>query len=305
MSPFFKSLFKGNDRATKTIIVEKIEEIFEYVRLEDLCCMGIKDWTVRWKDTPVPLENELAGIVNPPHIIWSMKQKRAIVALTENGVEYYLSDDGANFCCQAEATNAKKDIEFIDKLFSDLYETLELPESLEKLRLKQSAKQAKKGESSGDKYDLLKEYLRIGASEYFHDTLSESDDLLIWVDWREEDASIVDYCEDILKTGELSAEDINSDDDPLGFEVIITYKGTKHKVNYPGEGADRDTTIITLNEVLQPDFEIRFCKDSNGSDTLAFLPLSVSQWSELENEFGAKKVTACFAKIEKGSKMFG
>ncbi len=33
---------------------------------------------------------------------------------------------------------------------------------------------------------------------------------------------------------------------------------------------DRDPTLIFLNRVIQPDYEIRFCKGSDGSDTLAF-----------------------------------
>jgi len=37
---------------------------------------------------------------------------------------------------------------------------------------------------------------------------------------------------------------------------------------------------------LAPEYEIRFCIDSNGSDTLAFLPLPVATWAELETSHG-------------------
>ncbi|WP_228277599.1 hypothetical protein [Acinetobacter dispersus] len=47
-------------------------------------------------------------------------------------------------------------------------------------------------------------------------------------------------------------------------------------IPYQGEGADRDTTLKALNQILQPDYEIRFCMASDGSDTLAFLPLPSS-----------------------------
>ena len=67
---------------------------------------------------------------------------------------------------------------------------------------------------------------------------------------------------------------------------------------------DRDTTIITLNEVLSPDYEIRFCIDSDGSDTLAFLPLSAKQWADLEAGVGRRKINNRFREIKRGITMF-
>jgi len=140
----------------------------------------------------------------------------------------------------------------------------------------------------------------------FEDFLYEEfpEEFLMWVDWREEDDAIIRYCENILQTKALSAKSVSSNDDPLGFELIITYKGMNHKVMYPGEDADRDTTIITLNEVLAPDYEIRFFVVSGGGDTLAFLPLSAQQWAELEETFGDEQLERHFAKIHSGLKMF-
>lgn len=47
---------------------------------------------------------------------------------------------------------------------------------------------------------------------------------------------------------------------------------------------DRHITICLLNEALAPDYEVRFCIDSNGSDKLAFLPLPTSTWQEMEKD---------------------
>jgi hypothetical protein len=58
-----------------------------------------------------------------------------------------------------------------------------------------------------------------------------------------------------------------------------------------------------LNEVLKPDYEIRLCANSLGSDTLAFLPLSAKQWMDLEDEFGQNKVNKLFIKRSKETKM--
>lgn len=158
-----------------------------------------------------------------------------------------------------------------------------------------------------DKMTLLKSFLSatdLSSAFYALADSDEQQEIVMWVDWREEDEYIVAHAENILQTGSLGAE-LNETDDAIGFEIIISYKGEKHKVPYRGDGADRDTTIITLNEILAPDHEIRFCKHSDGSDTLAFLPLDAEQWRELENEFGRERIDACFAKICKGSTMFG
>lgn len=150
---------------------------------------------------------------------------------------------------------------------------------------------------------LVAQYLADGSSDAFFEIFTGAYKYIMWVDWGEEDDAIIEYCEKIIQTGELSAE-LNSADDPIGFEVIIIYKGERHKIHYKGKGSDRDTTLITLNEVLQPVYDIRFCKSSDGSDTLAFMPLTHQQWAELESQFGSK-VGEHFSKIDKDTVLFG
>jgi hypothetical protein len=157
-----------------------------------------------------------------------------------------------------------------------------------------------------DKMRFLKAYMNDDESgDYFYDRLSDAG-LLLWVDWRDDDGDIAKACERLLRTGDLSAEVIYPNpSEASAAEIDITYKGERRKTVYAGKTADRDTTIVALNEALQPDYEIRFCLDSNGNDTLAFLPLSASQWAELESEFGAENVGKRFSKISKGIKLFG
>jgi simple sugar transport system ATP-binding protein len=124
-------------------------------------------------------------------------------------------------------------------------------------------------------------------------------EFLLRLDRREDDAAVVRCCEDILRTGSLAVE-INDTNDALGFELIVSHKDKKRKAPYQEEKADknaRNTMIATLNEVLMPDYEIRFCEHSDGSDTSAFLPLSTEQWRELENEFGQEHLDYCFSKV--------
>src|SRR5439155_23659726 len=104
---------------------------------------------------------------------------------------------------------------------------------------------------------------------------------VFWVDWQEEDDAIVEACEGILQTGVLFSElvDVNTDQ---GYELYIRYRGYRARVPLSNSEQDRHLTLCALNQILAPDFEVRFCIDSNGSDSLAFLPLAVSRWAELE-----------------------
>lgn len=91
----------------------------------------------------------------------------------------------------------------------------------------------------------------------------------------------------------------------MGFDIFIEWKGKEYKISYPDkEGSDRDTTIKTLNKIIQPEYEIRLFMESLGNDTLGFVPLSKNEWEELEKEFGEEKVNYYFSKIDDESKMF-
>lgn len=149
--------------------------------------------------------------------------------------------------------------------------------------------------------DNIRKYLNAEVEDRI-DILWEDKDIL-WIDWREYDEEIIKYCEKILQTGELDGEGRESEND-MGFDVIIKFKDREYTIKYPGEGADRDTTIKNLNKVIAPKYEIRFWMDSVGSDTLGFIPKESKYWNELEMEFGEDKVRKYFSVITEDSRMF-
>lgn len=122
------------------------------------------------------------------------------------------------------------------------------------------------------------------------------------VDWRADDDGIVGSCEEILRTGELSAEVVEVEHD-RGFELYISYRNKRVKVPLVTGTEDRHITLHALNESLKPAYEIRVCVDSNGSDTLVFLPLAAADWSTLEMRFG-EKVGRHFRRIEARPNLF-
>jgi hypothetical protein len=120
--------------------------------------------------------------------------------------------------------------------------------------------------------------------------LFDDQQIVFWVDHRELDETIPEYCEQISRSGKLSA---TSSDEKLS----VSYGDRCAEVPLTLSPADRHITLLTLNEVLTPDFEVRMVWDSNGGDTLAFAVLSRVEWEALEREFGTKRVDAAFLKL--------
>ena|SRR5437870_237142 len=115
--------------------------------------------------------------------------------------------------------------------------------------------------------------------------LFDDDDTIFWVDWREDEADIVSYCETVLRTGSLTAEWARAATS-RGSALFISYSGRRIRAPLRNGYEDRHIALCALNQVLAPDYEVRFCIDSNGSDTLAFLPLPSARWAELEQRYG-------------------
>lgn len=156
-----------------------------------------------------------------------------------------------------------------------------------------------------NKIKFLEEYLLTKDPDFFADNFCDDDaiyDIVMWIDWREEDENIIEYCVDILQTDQLSVETLDANN-IRGFETIITYKNQEITIPYKCEGADRDTTIRTLNQIIKSDFEIRLCKESYGSDTLCFLPLTNKQWFQLEEKYKTQ-VAKKFKKITNKTILF-
>lgn len=130
----------------------------------------------------------------------------------------------------------------------------------------------------------------------------DSPEVVFWVDWREEDDAIVQYCEDVLQTEQLGAELRDIEEEP-GFQLVITYKGQSFDVPLLADLADRHITLVALNEAIAADFEIRFCISSAGGDTLAFVPLPNDVWRQLEEKY-PNVVAENFAKIEERPNLF-
>jgi hypothetical protein len=127
--------------------------------------------------------------------------------------------------------------------------------------------------------------------------LVQNDEASFWVDWKECDDDIVRYCESVLRTGHLRAEWTDAG------EMFISFRSTRVRVPLLKDAADRHITIHTLNQLLAPDYEIRYVCVSDGADSAAFVPLRSAEWKQLEEEF-PQQVAYRFLPIQESPNLF-
>lgn len=146
------------------------------------------------------------------------------------------------------------------------------------------------------KYEQVKSFL--GNPETWDDFMES--EAVVWIDWREYDEDIVKYFNDEMEEKiEIRFEDHGK---PYGEDIVLKRGVVEFLIPY-GEVMDRDTTICSLNRLIQPKEEIRFCVDSLGNDTLGFTVLPTRMWNALEEVFH-EKVYHYFAPIGTEEKLF-
>lgn len=127
---------------------------------------------------------------------------------------------------------------------------------------------------------------------------------LIWVDWREFDEDIIRYFNEKLPDKDKIIFECVKTEKDLDIDIILKKNNTSIAIPYADDCTDRDTTLISIQEYLSPNYQVRWYMGSLGSDTLAFCVYPTSQWEQLEQEFGVETVAYYFAPIHLNSKMF-
>jgi hypothetical protein len=88
-------------------------------------------------------------------------------------------------------------------------------------------------------------------------------------------------------------------DNSAGFSDKITYSGKTLSVPYVGSGEDSLIAVLTINELLGDEIDIRLSYDSLGNSDHSFLPLAHTTWTELEAKFGIDLVNKRFVSLPK------
>ena len=126
------------------------------------------------------------------------------------------------------------------------------------------------------------------------DELLVDENSVFWVGPDYTNETIVESCEGLIRTGNLSARWSDG-------ALSILFKERRLQVPLAGTpgspSRDWHITLVTLNEILAPDFEIRVASPTDGGDIVAFAVLERADWEVLAKEFGAEKVDAVFSTV--------
>lgn len=148
-----------------------------------------------------------------------------------------------------------------------------------------------------DMYNLVKDF-------FSHDMdlvdLFDSE-AIIWIDWREYDEDVVNYFNDMMNEP-IDIQTV-SNGKPYGDDIVLKNGNKELQIPY-GDEQDRDVTIKYFNDFVKPDYEVRWFTESLGNDTLGFTVLSGTEWTKLNDEFGADVVRYYFEPIDFESDMF-
>ena len=148
--------------------------------------------------------------------------------------------------------------------------------------------------------NLYKELRSFFANDIDLTDLSDSE-AIIWIDWREYDEDVVRYFNDMMD----EPIDIKTVSNGKAYgDDIVLQKGDKELQIPYGDEQDRDVTIKYFNDLVKPDYEVRWFVESLGNDTLGFTVLSGAEWAKLDDEFGADTVRYYFEPINFESDMF-
>lgn len=128
--------------------------------------------------------------------------------------------------------------------------------------------------------------------------------LLIWIDWREAEEDLIDYFNEQLSVSDQINCEIIEIDKPRGVDIVLSSQENSMTIPFADDVTDRDSAIRAMQEMLSPQYQIRWFMESLGNDTLAFALLPVVQWKELEQQFDKRKVDYYFQPVTNTSVMF-
>ena len=148
--------------------------------------------------------------------------------------------------------------------------------------------------------NLYKELRSFFANDMDLNDLFDSE-AIIWIDWREYDEDVVNYFNDMMDEP-IDIQTV-SNGKPYGDDIVLKNGDKELQIPY-GDEQDRDVTIKYFNDFVKPDYEVRWFTESLGNDTLGFTVLSGTEWTKLNDEFGADVVRYYFEPIDFESDMF-
>ena len=116
----------------------------------------------------------------------------------------------------------------------------------------------------------------------------------LWVDFCEGTDTITERWNEIVGDGTSLVLEATSGSSPEGHSEAFVYGGKMLCIPFEYQRGDAMIAVVTLNQLVKENSELRFCLASSGSSEVAFIPLPPSAWRQLESEFGSDTVAKRF-----------
>lgn len=232
----------------------------------------------------------------PDHISFAFSPRQAAVALVNGKVECRYAVDGVRPYQFLPVTRDRTVIGRLGKIIDYWFGVLTLEDSQRQTRAIPASV------SFASPVDALRAYLeRYPDDDFLHETLGQVPGAVIVVDHRESDDDLVGLFGAVVGDDVLDAHFV---DDGDGLDLIIRYASQVHRVTYPEDHADRDTTLRALAELLRPHYDMRLCVTSGRYDEAIFALLTREQWQSLESSH-RETVARAFQPVVAASVIFG
>ncbi len=124
------------------------------------------------------------------------------------------------------------------------------------------------------------------------------DEKCIWIDWKEEEESIIKAFGRRLASGDVLKPEWK------GNDLWANYNGQAYQLPLTNSRKDRSVAISSLSEILKDKYEARLLKWSKETDSRAFLLLPKADWTILA-QGNPQWVQTNFESVPVGIDLFG
>lgn len=223
---------------------------------------------------------------HPPHMVWGIGAGQPVaVAVTAQGLEFRTGEYWATGWGDLESTDDPWVIEGIVR------NAVALRHSIDVTTRNRAVRAAREDAAKTSTAERVIDYLEAPGPESFETTLTEA---AIWVDHRDEDATIVAAVARKLPAGSLTV----ADEDGVSFTV------TGPRGSQRIAPMNRDVTLRAIAAVIGPEAELRLWIDSPLGDTVAIIVVSAPDILEITRARSERALNSRFRRIGPRSRIF-
>ena len=108
-------------------------------------------------------------------------------------------------------------------------------------------------------------------------------DRCLVVDWRGTEEEVLDDARQFLPMDSLTYEQIEMDSDSIVLRV--RFMGRDDTISLPAQPQNNFRVLLRLSSLLQPDFDIKLFRCTDGSDTQGFLIRPKAWWDAYRSSY--------------------